>query len=216
MAQNFGINMSNTRAYPSIALGTAEVSLLELVSAYTTFANKGVHIEPIAITRIEDKEGNVLVEYFSDMSQEVISPETAYIMIDLMRGVIRGGEGFHGTGVRLRNVYNVRQDVAGKTGTTQNSADNWFVAMMPHIVMGAWVGGEDRRIRFPNSHGIGQGARSALPIVGQFINNVTSDEEAPWSYNAFEPPPGFIMPQDPELAGNESRIRDERKGRIGW
>ncbi|HMB98108.1 MAG TPA: transglycosylase domain-containing protein [Balneolaceae bacterium] len=216
MAQNFGINMNGTRAYPSIALGTAEVSLLELVSAYTTFANKGVHIEPIAITRIEDKEGNVLVEYFSEMTQEVISPETAYIMVDLMRGVIRGGEGYHGTGVRLRNVYNVGQDVAGKTGTTQNSADNWFVGMMPHIVMGAWVGGEDRRIRFPNSNGVGQGARSALPIVGQFINNATSDDETPWEYNAFEPPPGFIMPESPETAAAESRLRDEKKGNIGW
>jgi len=216
MAQNFGINMNGTRAYPSIALGTAEVSLLELVSAYTTFANKGVHIEPIAITRIEDKEGNVLVEYFSEMTQEVISAETAYIMIDLMRGVIRGGKDYHGTGVRLRNVYNVGQDVAGKTGTTQNSADNWFVAMMPHIVMGAWVGGEDRRIRFPNSNGVGQGARSALPIVGQFINYATSDDETTWDYSAFEPPPGFVIPENPEMAGQESRGKDEKKGNIGW
>ncbi|MDZ7720887.1 MAG: transglycosylase domain-containing protein [Balneolaceae bacterium] len=168
MASNLGIDVSDFPPYPSIALGTAEVSLLELVSAYTTFVNKGVHIEPIAITRIEDKEGNVLVEYFPEYSQEAISPETAYMMVDMMRGVIRGGEDYHGTGVRLRNVYNVQQDVAGKTGTTQNSADNWFVAMMPHIVMGSWVGGEDRRIRFPTDGGysIGQGARTALPNCG--------------------------------------------------
>ncbi len=215
MAQSFGINMNNTRAYPSIALGTAEVSLLDLVSAYTTFVNKGVHIDPIAITRIEDKEGNVLVEYFPEYTGEVISPETAYIMIDLMRGVIRGGEDFYGTGVRLRNGYNVQQDVAGKTGTTQNSSDNWFVAMMPHIVMGAWVGGEDYRLRFPNSNGIGQGARSALPIVGQFINYATSNENTPWSYRGFEPPPGFVMPEDPEKDGSEV-VSDEKKGRIGW
>lgn len=213
MASNFGIDMSDFPAYPSIALGTAEVSLLDLVSAYTTFVNKGVHIDPIAITRIEDKEGNVLQEYFPEMTQEVISPETAYMMVDMMRGVIRGGEDYHGTGVRLRNVYNVQQDVAGKTGTTQNSADNWFVAMMPHIVMGSWVGGEDRRIRFPtdNSYSIGQGARTALPIVGQFINNVTNDPEAPWSYDAFEPPPGFVMPEDPADT-DQSRERE----RIGW
>lgn len=213
MASNFGIDMSNFPPYPSIALGTAEVSLLELVSAYTTFVNKGVHIEPIAITRIEDKEGNVLQEYFPEMTQEVISPETAYMMVDMMRGVIRGGEDYHGTGVRLRNVYNVQQDVAGKTGTTQNSADNWFVAMMPHIVMGSWVGGEDRRIRFPtdNPNSIGQGARTALPIVGQFINNVTDDPEAPWSYDAFEPPPGFVMPEDP---ANTDQNRERE--RIGW
>jgi penicillin-binding protein 1A len=135
------------------------------------------------------------------------------MMIDMMRGVIRGGDGYHGTGVRLRNVYGVQQDVAGKTGTTQNSADNWFVAMMPHIVMGSWVGGEDRRIRFPTDDptSIGQGARTALPIVGQFINSVTSDPDAPWSYDAFEQPPGFVMPEVPA-----DRERDDRRGRIGW
>ncbi len=217
MASNLGIDMSNTPAYPSIALGTAEVSLLELTSAYTTFANNGVHIDPIAITRIEDKEGNILVEYYPEYRQEVISPETAYIMVDMMRGVIRGGDGYNGTGVRLRNIYGVRQDVAGKTGTTQNSADNWFVAMMPHIVMGAWVGGEDRRIRFPTdlNYTIGQGARTALPIVGEFINYVTADPDAYWRYDAFQPPPGFVMPEDPNEVNNEL-VRDKNKGRIGW
>lgn len=218
MAQNMGIDLSGVPPYPSIALGTAQVSLLELVSAYTTFANEGVHIEPIAITRIEDKEGNILAEYHPEYRQEVISPETAYIMVDMMRGVIRGGEGYHGTGVRLRNVYGVQQDVAGKTGTTQNSADNWFVAMMPHIVMGAWVGGEDRRIRFrtdlPSS--IGQGARSALPIVGKFINLAQSDPETNWSYEPFKSPPGFIMPHDPDSSETDRLIKGRDKGRIGW
>ncbi|WP_069130981.1 penicillin-binding protein 1A [Rhodohalobacter halophilus] len=213
MASNLGINMTNQSIYPSIALGTTEVSLLELVSAYTTFVNQGVHIEPVAITRIEDREGNVLEEFNPKYTQEVISPETAYMMIDMMRGVIRGGADYHGTGVRLRNVYGVQQDVAGKTGTTQNSADNWFVAMMPHIVMGAWVGGEDRKIRFPTNdpNSIGQGARTALPIVGEFINRVTNDPEAPWSYDAFEQPPGFVMPEDPA-----NQERNDRRGRIGW
>ncbi|MCP9292894.1 MULTISPECIES: penicillin-binding protein 1A [Gracilimonas] len=215
MASNLGIDMSKTPAYPSIALGTAEVSLLELTSAYTTFANKGVHIEPIAITRIEDREGNILKEFHPDYTKEVISPETAYIITDMLRGVIRGGEDFYGTGVRLRNVYGVRQDVAGKTGTTQNSADNWFVGMMPHIVMGAWVGGADRRIRFPEDTYIGQGARSALPIVGTFINYATADDQAYWKYDAFDPPPGFVMPEDPEKTNNEL-VKDKDKGRIGW
>lgn len=218
MASNLGIDMSNTPPYPSIALGTAEVSLLELVSAYTTFANEGVHIEPIAITRIEDKEGNIIKEYNPEMREEVISLETAYMMVDMMRGVIRGGEDYYGTGVRLRNIYGVQQDVAGKTGTTQNSADNWFVAMMPHIVMGAWVGGEDRRIRFPTNleYSIGQGARSALPIVGKFINLVTSDPEAPWSYDAFDSPPGFVMPVDPDSVNTDNPMKDKNKGRVGW
>jgi penicillin-binding protein 1A len=216
MASDMGINLSDIQGdYPSIALGTAEVSLLELVSAYTTFANQGVHVEPIAVTRIEDKEGNVLVEYFSEMTQEVISPETAYIMIDMMRGVIRGGDGYNGTGVRMRTVYNVQQDIAGKTGTTQNSSDNWFVAMMPHIVMGSWVGGQDNYVRFPQNDptSIGQGARTALPIVGTFINYAKDDPETPWSYDSFSPPPGFIMPEDPNRDNGQI---DERRGRIGW
>ncbi len=215
MASNLGIDMSNTPAYPSIALGTPEVSLLEVTSAYTTFANAGVHIDPIAITRIEDKEGNVLVEYYPEYQQEVISPETAYIMVDMMRGVIRGGDGYNGTGVRLRNVYGIRQDIAGKTGTTQDASDNWFMAMTPHIVMGAWVGGSDRKIRFPENTYIGQGARLALPIVGTFINLVTSDKDAYWGYDAFTPPPGFVMPEDPEATRNEL-LRDNNRGRIGW
>lgn len=216
MASNLGIDMSLTPAYPSIALGTAEVSLLELTSAYTTFANKGVHIDPIAITRIEDKEGNILAEFHPEYRSEAISPETAYIITDMLRGVIRGGEGYHGTGVRLRNVYGVRQDIAGKTGTTNNAADNWFIGMTPHVVMGAWVGGKDRRVRFNQEIGysIGQGARSALPIVGQFINNVTADEDAYWKYDAFEPPPGFVMPEDPEESDED--IKGQDKGRIGW
>jgi penicillin-binding protein 1A len=211
MASNLGIDMSNTPPYPSIALGTAEVSLLELVSAYTTFANQGVHIEPIAVTRVEDKEGNIIKEYHPEYREEVISPETAYMMVDMMRGVIRGGDGYYGTGVRLRNVYGVRQDVAGKTGTTQNSADNWFVGMMPHIVMGSWVGGENRMIRFPENTFIGQGARSALPIVGKFINLAKADPEAPWSNESFQQPPGFIMPEDPDSTDQETGT-----GRIGW
>jgi len=216
MASNLGIDMSNTKAYPSIALGTAHASLLELVSAYTTFVNKGVRIEPIALTRIEDKEGNIIKEYHPNYTGEVISPETAYIMLDMLRGVIRGGEDYYGTGVRLRNSYNVRQDVAGKTGTTQNSADNWFVALMPHIVTGAWVGGEDRRIRFPEDTWLGQGAHAALPIVGEFITRTKSDPEAPWSYDGFEPPAGFVMPEDPDSTGSDNPMKDKDKGRIGW
>lgn len=213
MAQKLGIK-SDMSPYPSIALGTADVTLLEMVSAYTTFANKGVHIEPLAITRIEDKEGNVLVEYRPDYQREVISPETAYIMIDMLRGVIRGVDGL-GTGIRLRNVYGIRQDIAGKTGTTQNSADNWFIAMTPAVVMGAWVGGEDRRIRFPEDTYIGQGARTALPIVGQFINQVKGDPLVEWSTDGFEQPAGFVMPEPPKEEAS-TNSKDNRLGRIGW
>jgi penicillin-binding protein 1A len=212
MARDFGIGRSrDVMVVPSIALGTAETSLLEMVSAYTTFANAGVHLEPMAITRIEDSEGNVIKEYQVEYSQEVISPETAYIMLDMMRGVIT-----RGTGRRLRYTYNVNQDIAGKTGTTQNSADNWFVAMTPDIVMGSWVGGEDRRVRFPDNTWIGQGARTALPIVGQFIEYAKADESANWSYASFTPPAGFIMPTDPEANKKSTFVKDKDKGRIGW
>ncbi|SMO42197.1 penicillin-binding protein 1A [Fodinibius sediminis] len=214
MAQNMGIDMEGVKPYPSIALGTAEVTLLDLVSAYTTFANQGVHIEPIAITRIEDKAGNVVKEYQPEFQQEVISPETAYIMIDMMRGVINGGEDYYGTGVRLRNSYQVKQDIAGKTGTTQNAADTWFVGVTPHIVMGAWVGGADRRIRFPVNSRTGQGARTALPMVGQFIKLASNDPEAPWSFEPFEPPPGFVMPERNNNFQNNGN--NTGTGRIDW
>ncbi|MDI6400462.1 transglycosylase domain-containing protein [Balneolaceae bacterium ANBcel3] len=211
-ARNMGINRTPLTTLPSIALGTAESSLLELTSAYATFANMGVHIEPYAITRIEDSQGNVLQEFRSPHQQEVISPETAYIMVDMMRGVIRGGPGWVGTGNRLNWMFNINQDIAGKTGTTQNSADNWFVAMMPHMVTGAWVGGEDRRIRFPQNTRVGQGARTALPIVGQFIQNCANDPAVPWSSDAFEQPPGFVMEQPPE----EQPTPASRPGTISW
>lgn len=214
MARDLGINRSPLAPLPSIALGTAQSTLLELTSAYATFANQGVHIEPMAITRIEDKEGNVLAEFNTESREEVISPESAYIMIDMMRTTITGGmdagREFHGTGQRLRWEYQVNQDVAGKTGTTPNSADNWFVAMMPHLVTGAWLGGEDRRVRFPEGTDVGQGARAALPLVGEFIRRASNDPNIEWSTDSFEPPPGLVL--DPP----EEEDRDEERRRISW
>ncbi len=211
-AKNMGINKTPLPSNPAIALGTAHSSLLELTSAYTTFANMGVHIEPFAVTRIEDSEGNVLHEFRSEHQAEVINPETAYIMVDMMRGVIRGGQDWHGTGNRMNWMFNINQDIAGKTGTTQNSADNWFVAMMPHVVAGAWVGGEDRRIRFPQNTRVGQGARTALPIVGQFLESSANDPNVEWSTNAFEQPQGFIMEPPPD----DTEETESRPSRISW
>jgi penicillin-binding protein 1A len=211
MAQLLGVNKSPINTYPAIALGTADVTLLEMTSAYATFANQGVYIEPIAVTRIEDKAGNVLIEYFPQTRREVISPETAYIMIDMMRGVIRGGDWGFGTGVRLRNM-GVTQDIAGKTGTTQDATDNWFIATTPTVAMGAWVGGDDRRIRFPSNTVVGQGARTALPIIGDFImNNIRTNREN-WSFTGFEQPAGYVedLPESTVApAGTRSR-------RTGW
>ena len=215
MASNLGIDMSNTPAYPSIALGAAEVSLLELVSAYTTFANQGIHIDPISITRIEDKKGNILVSFDQENKKEVMSSETAYIILDMMRGVIRGGQGYYGTGVRLRHQYKITQDVAGKTGTTQNSSDNWFIALFPHMAIGSWVGGEDRRTRFPKETYIGQGARTSLPIIGSFINEIKKHPNIQWQRDSFKPPQGFIMPRDIQQQTNRIEI-DETKSRVRW
>ncbi len=219
MAHRLGIH-SPLKAVPSIALGTANVSLLEMVSAYGTFANYGVHIEPIAITRIEDKEGNILKEFHPKFEREAISPETAYTMIDMMRGVIRGvdtGDGRNiGTGIRLRFRYHVYQDIAGKTGTTQNSADNWFICFTPHIVMGAWVGGANRMIRFPANTYIGQGARTALPICGDFIDRCMKDPNAHWSYDAFEPPKGYVPQEPPKDNQVKNPLKNKKKGKIGW
>jgi penicillin-binding protein 1A len=214
MATRMGIQ-SNLQAFPAIALGTSEVSLLELVGAYTTFANLGVHVEPMAVTRIEDKEGNILFEEMPRIRGEAISPETAYVMIDMMRGVIRGGDWGFGTGVRMRNM-GVTQDVAGKTGTSQNSADNWFVAMMPHVVVGAWVGGEDRRIRFPQNTFVGQGARTALPMVAEFIIECRNDPEVQWSLDAFQQPAGFIPEEYEESTTQRREAQNDRRGRVGW
>jgi penicillin-binding protein 1A len=208
MAKNMGIH-SPMEVVPALALGTAEVSLMELTSAYATFANQGVHIEPIAVTRIEDRNGNLLVEFYPESRQEVISPETAYTMIDMLRGAIRGGTWGWGTGARLRGM-GVYQDVAGKTGTTNDSADNWFMAVMPHIAMGAWVGGEDRRIRFPSDTYIGQGARAALPIAGKFIMGCINTPDCPWSYEGFQPPVGYVADAD------EEETSTPRRGRTGW
>ncbi len=214
MARNMGVNRSELHNLPSIALGTADVTLLEMTSAYATFANMGVYIEPIAITRIEDKSGNILVDYFPQERREVISPETAYIMIDMMRGVVRGGDWGIGTGVRLRGM-GVTQDVGGKTGTTQNSADNWFIGVMPHVVMGSWVGGEDRRIRFPQNTVIGQGARTALPIVANFILENIRTNRNNWSFDGFEQPAGYIPdPLEAELNIEQGNQRNPR--RTGW
>ena len=155
---------------PSICLGTADISVFEMVAANSTFANKGTYIEPTFIARIEDKNGKVLEE-FIPKSDEVFNEEKAYAMIQLMRGVVDGG-----TGSRLRSRYKLFNQIAGKTGTTQRNADGWFMGITPELVAGAWVGGEDRSIHF-NSMVEGQGATMALPIWGKFFNKVYADKK---------------------------------------
>lgn len=153
---------------PSIFLGTSDIKLSEMVGAYSTYANKGVYIDPMYVTRIEDRNGNVL-STFKPKQSEAISEQTAYLMINLLKNVVE-----EGTGVRVRYKYELKNAIAGKTGTTQNQSDGWFMGVTPNLVSGAWVGGEDRSIHF-NSITYGQGANMALPIWALYMKKVYSD-----------------------------------------
>lgn len=154
----------------SICLGPCEVSVQEMVDAYTTFVNHGIRTEPLYVTRIEDNNGNVLAT-FTPNTHEVIGEITSYKMIHMLRNVVD-----HGTGVRLRFRYNLQAPMGGKTGTTQNNSDGWFVGFCPDLVSGAWVGGEDRSIHFDRM-AQGQGAAMALPIFALYMQKVYADPE---------------------------------------
>ncbi len=168
-------------AVPAICLGTPDVSVFEMVGAYSTFANKGVWTQPIYLTRIEDKNGNVLQE-FVPRKVEAISEETAYLMLNLMQGVVQ-----FGTGARLRGQYKLTMPIAGKTGTTQNQSDGWFMGITPELVTGCWVGCEDRMVHFRTLE-LGQGARTAMPIWALYMQKVYADKELKVSQGEFEAP----------------------------
>ena len=184
---------------PSICLGTADISVFEMVAANSTFANKGTYIQPTFISRIEDKNGKVLEEFISN-SNEVFSEEKAYTMIQLMRGVVQ-----EGTGSRLRGAkYKLNNQIAGKTGTTQHNADGWFIGLTPELAAGCWVGGEDRSIHF-NSILEGQGASMALPIWGKFFVKVYADKSIKLSKSDFTKPKNL----DPNLEMDCSKYDDQ-------
>ncbi|MFI5219869.1 MAG: penicillin-binding protein 1A [Bacteroidia bacterium] len=184
MAHKMGIS-SHLDVVPSICLGTADLSVYEMVGAYGTFANKGVWTEPIYITRIEDKNGIVLQE-FIPKKVEVLNEETAYVMLNLMQGVVQTG-----TGIRLRYKYNIANPVAGKTGTTQNQSDGWFMGITPDLVSGCWVGCEDRSVHFRTVY-LGQGANMALPIWALYMKKIYADKTITISKGDFERPPGKL------------------------
>jgi penicillin-binding protein 1A len=167
LVQEMGVK-SNIPNQPSICLGTADISLFEMVGAYTTFVNKGVHVDPIFVTRIEDRSGTVLQDFVATRN-EVLDEQTAYIMVELLRGVVN-----YGTAQRLKFKYGLRNDILGKTGTTQNNSDGWFIGATPDLVAGSWVGCDDRYIRF-RSMAYGQGASTALPIWAKFFQKVYAD-----------------------------------------
>ncbi len=180
IAEKMGVT-SHLDPVPSLALGSADISLYEMVGAFNTFADKGVYVEPVMILRIEDKYGNV-IETFEPKRQEAMSEETAYLMLDLMKGVVQSG-----TGIRLRLTYGFTNPIAGKTGTTQNQSDGWFIGITPDITTGIWVGAEDRSIHF-RSISLGQGANMALPIWALYMKKVYADPSLHISQGDFEKP----------------------------
>ena len=197
MAKKLGVE-SDIPAVPAIALGTPDLSVYEMVAAYATFANKGVYNEPVLVTRIEDKNGTVLYQ-FTPKTKDVLSEEVAYVTTNLMQGVTEDG-----SGARLRtkgadqwNVvykeiitgypYEFTNPIAGKTGTTQNNSDGWFMGMVPNLVTGVWVGADDRAAHFRNT-AYGQGASMALPIWGLYMKSCYDDKTLDVSKADFERP----------------------------
>lgn len=205
IAQNMGVK-SYMDPVPSIVLGSSDLTLYEMVGAMNTFANKGVYIEPIFITRIEDKNGNVL-ETFVPEQNEAMSEETAYLMLNLMKGVVQ-----YGTGIRLRLTYKFNNPIAGKTGTTNNHSDGWFMGITPDLTTGVWVGCEDRAAHFRTLY-YGQGANMALPIWALFMNRVYADSTLNISMGDFEPPLEPLSVEincdDAEKNQNSDSIKDE-------
>jgi len=202
-------------------LGTADLSLFEMVSAYSAFANKGVHVEPQIVSTIVDKNGTVLYQSVPK-AKDIISQESAYVTVNLMEGVTQ-----YGSGARLRSgainnyVYNnvvtghpyaFKNPIAGKTGTTQNQSDGWFMGMVPNLVSGVWVGGDDRSVHFP-SIVFGQGATMALPIWAVFMKKCYEDEELKISKEDFERPENLSIRVDcsapAEGAAQEVDLPDE-------
>ena len=183
--REFGIN--TTGIYPSmvLCLGPYEASVCEMVSAYTTFANGGIHCSPMFVSKIEDGDGNVIATFQPRMN-EVISEKCAYQMLEMLQGVINSG-----TGGRIRYRYGLECEMGGKTGTTNRNSDAWFIGVTPNLVSGVWVGGEDRDIHF-DSMAMGQGATMALPIYAYFMKKVYRNTALPYRPDdVFDLPEGF-------------------------
>ena len=190
LARHMGVK-SALDPVPSLCLGVADLTLEEMTGAFAAFANQGVHIEPILFTRIEDKNGNAIYDVMPSTT-EALDENTAYIMLDMLKGVMD-----RGTGLRLRMGWgnrakygNIKAPTAGKTGTTQNNSDGWFIGITPDLVTGVWTGAEDRSVRFASTDK-GQGANMALPIYGYFMNRVYADSTISISRGDFERPKGF-------------------------
>jgi penicillin-binding protein 1A len=221
LARKMGIT-SYLPPVPSIALGTPDISLFEMVGAYSTFVNKGIYVKPVMISRIEDKNGRAIYEVVPQ-TQDVLSEEAAYVTVNLMQGVTKAG-----SGARLRHAglektnyiyekvvtgypYIFENPIAGKTGTTQNQSDGWFMGMVPNLATGVWVGGEDRAIHFENI-GYGQGATMALPIWANYMRSLYEDPVLEISQEDFLPPEDLNIPVDcEELVDLNSKEKSKLK-----
>ena len=207
LASKLGIDTKEIPEVPSIALGSADLSLYEMVSAYSTFANKGVYIKPQIVSTIADKNGTILYQHEPE-TRDVLSEEAAYVTVKLMEGVTESGSGNRlkttGSANRIdykRVVtgypYGFSNPIAGKTGTTQNQSDGWFMGIVPNLVTGVWVGGDDRSIHFPSLR-YGQGATMALPIWGMYMKDCYGNEDLKISKSKFEKPDKLSIEVDCE------------------
>ena len=199
-ARRMGVE-SPIDAVPAICLGVCDLKLIEMVGAMSTFANQGVYIKPMFITRIEDKNGNV-IQRFSPEESEAMSELTAYKMIELMKGVVQSG-----TGIRLRSTYGFTNPVAGKTGTTQKNSDGYFMGITPDLTTGVWVGAEDRSVHFRSTK-LGQGSHTALPIWALYMKKVYADKGLNISKGDFEKPyiPGVDLNFDCDRYDNDEGV----------
>ena len=180
MARRLGVE-SPIEPVPAICLGVCDLKLIEMVGALSTFANQGVYIKPMFITRIEDKNGNVVARFTPEES-EAMSEVTAYKMVELMKGVVESG-----TGRRLRSLYGLNYPIAGKTGTTQKNSDGWFMGITPDLTTGVWVGADDRSVHFRSTR-LGQGSHTALPIWAIYMKKVYNDKSLNISKDNFPKP----------------------------
>lgn len=200
--EKMGFKKGIIEPFPSIALGVFDLSVYEMVGGISTFANQGIYIEPIIISRIEDKKGNVIYQSKTE-TEQIFDPNTAYTTIQMMKGVVDGvrdpiRKKFYGTSIRLRGAKSeqrpyagIRTPIAGKTGTTNNNTDGWFLGLTPELVTGVWTGCEDKAVHFTTTY-YGQGANMALPIWGYYMNKVYADTTLNISKGDFDRPDNYI------------------------
>ena len=229
LARNLGVT-SYIPSVPAIALGSADLSVYEMVGAYSSFANKGIYVKPVLVTRIEDKNGTIIYQATPE-TKDVLSEESAYVTLKLLEGVTEAG-----SGIRLRHVgadktnpifrdivtgypYAFENPIAGKTGTTQNQSDGWFIGMVPNLATGVWVGGEDRATHFETIT-YGQGATMALPIWASYMKACYADSTLTVSQEPFEAPAYVSIPLDCDSLSlarqQKSFFKDEDLSDLGF